>query len=244
MTQETKSTYGVRQFAADVHDDINRIRLAVKYIRNTQTVMRYVSLVWGYISILLFTLYGIYQGFQTQAWGYSIGIFSLCAAMFVIHTVLLFLHKRKRARRVRRAAFHVFRALAAAIKLSMAALTLVGLFQVGMDNSATFRAAVCIASVFWLGVTLTTDVAVFVLQIVTDLLTDAVKERIDRVQAMVNNTLRPFVRAYRTVRDLPRRLHLPRLKKRSKTTVANMSIPAPDSAQAPEEVQTADTTHT
>ncbi len=238
MTEETKSTYGVRQFVVDMYDDVAAVRMAIKHIGQVQTVARYVSLVWGYISILLFTLYGVYQGFQTQMWGYSIGIFSLCAAMCIINTLLLCLHKHKGAEQVRRTVFHVFRIIAAFLKLSMAVVTVVGLMTVAAESSVTLRAVVCIASVFWLGVTLTADVVVFVLQIITDLLKDAVKERVERVQAVVKNTARPFVKGYRTVRSLSKILHLPRLKKRHSPPEKNIPVQVMNSEQA------TDTSHT
>ncbi len=234
---DNKETYGIRQFATDVVSDIDAVRMIIKTIGRAQRFMRTFSLVWSYISILLFTSYGIYHGATSGKWTFPAIIFGVCACVLVANTVLLCLGRGKgKSERARQKAMHVFRWITAVLKLAMTAVTVTGLVGMSADDSTALRTVISLLSVFWMGITLTVDVTVFLLQWFFDLLKSLVDERIDRVRALANNTVMPIVKGYRLVRAVASRIpRLRLLSRRSKRAapVAEIVVDTLEDAKAP-----------
>lgn len=203
MKTRDYDNYYIPDLIADLRDDACELKNKLELYEKLRRFFGIFSIVWSYVSIALFTAYGVMHLLRTGEFVLPIISFAVCGIFFIVNTVMLALRGRSEAggrhyAEVRR----VFRLVTVALKIAMTAITIASLVGIADDPSVGLRTTWCVLSTFWLGMTVAVDVASFFVRRVLRMLKEIAAERVRRAKAAFTNTASDVVKIARTVKDI------------------------------------------
>ena len=203
MKDRDYDNYYIPDLIADLKDDACSLKNKLELFEKLRRFFGVFSIVWSYISIALFSVYGALHLYRTGDLILPVITFSVCGVFFIVNTVLLILRGRSENGNKRYAsAKRAFRLISVILKVAMTAITVASLVGMTDDPSVAFRTTWCIVSMFWLGMTVTVDVASFCVRRMLNTLKEIAAERIRRTKAAFTNTANDVVKIATTIKDI------------------------------------------
>lgn len=197
------SDYRISDLISDLKDDAVVLKSKLELFDRLRRFFGVFSIVWGYVSIVMFTVYGVLHLIRTGDVVLSAITFSVCGVFLVVNTILLVLRgKSKESRKRYATAKRLFRLVSALLKIAMTAITITSLVGIADDPSIAFRTTWCVLTSFWLGMTVAVDVASFIVRRVLKMLKELAEDRVLRAKSAFTNTANDVATIAKTVKDI------------------------------------------
>ncbi|MBQ7227539.1 MAG: hypothetical protein IJX05_03990 [Clostridia bacterium] len=182
--------YYVSDLVRDLRDDAVALKRAIELFGKLRKFFSVFSVVWSYVTVLLFVGFGVTHLLRTSEVVLPVIAFAVSGVYLIVNTIMLILARTSKERKKQLAKVRkVFRVITIVLKLGMIAVTVASLVGVTDDPSVGWRITWCLLSVFWLGITVSVDIATFLVKFVLRTLKEIAEERVRRVKAAVTNTV-------------------------------------------------------
>lgn len=203
MKEKNYDNYYIPDLIADLKSDALALKNKLELFEKLRRFFNIFSIVWSYVSIVLFTVYGIVHMVRTGDVILSSITFAVCGVFLIVNTVLLVLRDKSKNGKARHArAKRVFRVITVILRIAMTVIAIASLVGIADEPSTTLRVVWCAISMLWLGITVAIIVTSFIIRRVLRMLKEIAVERIRRTQAAFTNTAAVTAELVRTVKDI------------------------------------------